>query len=145
MCLFNPQSSSGLHYNHSLWTLDGKTALFDPSASDQLSDIARYWIGGLIKHSAALTALCSPTVNCYRRLHGPRLPDKANWGLEDRNASFRVKNYSEQGTYFENRIPGGSCNPYLVLAATVAAGSSPFFEFSGVFLFPTSLSSFGVT
>ena len=86
-----------------------------------------------MKHAGALTALCSPTVNCYRRLRKPR--DKGNWGLDDRLASFRVKNYSKEETYVENRIPGGSCNPYVVLAANVAAGCSSFVGFFP-FFFP---------
>ena len=77
-----------------------------------------------MKHAGALTALCSPTVNCYRRLHSPWAADKEDWGLDDRFTSFRVKNYSKEATYVENRIPSGSCNPYVVLAATVAAGCS---------------------
>ncbi len=50
--------------------------------------------GGLTKHIGAVTALSCPTVNCYRRLHTPWAPDVANWGLNDRMATFRVKSYS---------------------------------------------------
>jgi glutamine synthetase len=69
-----------------------------------------------------LTALCSPTVNCYRRLHTIFAPSSADWGIDHRLAMIRTKVGHPKATYFENRIPGGSCNPYLVLAATIAAG-----------------------
>ena len=52
--------------------------------------------GGILKHIGAVTALCSPTVNCYRRLHAPWVPDLANWGIDDRESSFRIKNYSHK-------------------------------------------------
>ena len=63
---------NGFHFNHSLWDMEGKDVFFDANQPNYLSNVARYWIGGLIKHSAALTALCCPTFNCYRRLHRDR-------------------------------------------------------------------------
>lgn len=124
---------NGHHYSHSLWSSsasnveeDGSVSLenafYDPNAENCLSTVARQWLAGLIRHASALTALCSPTVNCYRRLHTPWSPDFSDWGLDDRTAAFRVKTGHQEATYIENRIPGGSSNPYLVLAATVAAG-----------------------
>ena len=116
-------SANGLHHNHSVFNLAGHNAFYNPEADDNLSDVARYWMAGLIAHAGALTAICSPTVNCYRRLHQPCLvPDCADWGIDDRKTSFRMKANTEKGTYIENRLPGGSANPYLVVAATVAAG-----------------------
>ena len=119
---FSTDISNGLHFNHSVYNSAGHNVFYDATADDNLADIARYWLAGLIAHAGALTAICSPTVNCYRRLHQPWAPDYADWGIEDRFAAFRVKNKTEKRTYIENRIPGGSANPYLVLAATVAAG-----------------------
>jgi len=117
--------ANGLHFNHSLWLGNSReNAFHDSMSNDGLSVVARQWIAGLVKHARALTALCSPTVNCYRRLHNEPCPDRANWGVQDRFSAFRVKNSTAQETYVENRIPGGSANPYLVMAATVAAGIS---------------------
>ena len=113
-------SSSGLHFNHSLWHGDDNV-FYDSSSDDNLSTMAGHWIAGLVKHARALTALYSPTVNCYRRLHQPWTPHMANWGIDDRDTSFRVKNIDAGGTFIENRVSSGSSNPYLVLAATVAA------------------------
>ena len=111
------------HFNHSLWTSDLKqSAFFDSSGEKNLSEIAGFWLGGLCKHASAITALCSPSVNCYRRLHGHDVPHQANWGIENRHSSFRVKNQSASGCLIENRIASGNCNPYLVLAVVVASG-----------------------
>ena len=120
---FISSSSSGLHFNHSLWRVDsGENVFYDSSRDDNLSPTAGYWLAGLVKHAGALTALCSPTVNCYRRLRSPWTPRTANWDIDDRSTSFRVKNVDVGGTFVENRLPSSSSNPYLVLAATVAAG-----------------------
>ena len=116
-------NGNGAHFNFSLWSkVDGSNALYDPDGEDRLSDTARHWIGGLLEHGAALSAFLCPTVNCYRRLHCPWAPSPINWGVDDRTVSLRVKNDGPQSTYIENRVPSGSSNPYLVLAATLAAG-----------------------
>jgi glutamine synthetase len=116
-------SSNGLHFSHSLWSIDGSHNLFhDPNDADGLSEVCRQWLAGLVHHGRSLTALCCPTTNCYRRLRRRAVPSCADWGIEDRMSAFRVVNQSERCTYIENRIPSGSANPYLVLAATVAAG-----------------------
>ena len=114
--------SNGTHFNHSLWDKAGKNVLYDPTKPDNLSDVARYFLGGIFKHADGLTAICCPTLNCYRRLHNPWAPGKCTWGIGDRTTLYRVKSSSEKSTYFESRLPGGSCNPYTVLAATLAAG-----------------------
>jgi len=116
-----PGCSSGMHFSGSLWTGD-KNAFHDAADSEKLSAVGRHWTAGLVKHAAALTAVLSPTVNCYRRLHGTFAPDRADCGLENRNASFRFVASSPRTTYVENRLPSSAANPYVVLAATVAAG-----------------------
>jgi glutamine synthetase len=115
---------TGLHFNHSLWSTSEsqKNAMYDEDDPDRLSDVARWWVAGLLKHCNSLMALCCPTVNCYRRLGGSFAPTIVDWAIDDRHATFRVKNYGPKETYVENRMPSGPANPYLVLAATVAAG-----------------------
>jgi glutamine synthetase len=115
-------AGNGMHYNHSLLDANDANAFYDASKPDNLSDIARWWIGGLMKHAKALCALCFTTVNCARRIGAPWSPSKRNWGLDDREAFLRVKSQRPEFTYMENRLPGGAANPYLVMAATVAAG-----------------------
>jgi glutamine synthetase len=114
---------NGLHFNHSLWTTDGRNAFHDPAGSNMLSELCLHWLAGLIEHGPAMTALLAPTVNCYRRFASPYMsPARFSWGIDHRLTSFRVKATSPSATYIENRPPSGSANPYLVLAATVAAG-----------------------
>ena len=117
-----PGYSAAMHFNLSLLDSSGRNVFSDPEAPYKLSEVCRKWLAGILKHSSALTALCCPTVNCYRRLHIAIAPDKADWGIDARLACCRVKNYSPESTYIEFRLPSGSANPYLVMAATVAAG-----------------------
>eukprot|EP00191_Tetraselmis_sp_GSL018_P003977 CAMPEP_0177605008 /NCGR_PEP_ID=MMETSP0419_2-20121207/16448_1 /TAXON_ID=582737 /ORGANISM="Tetraselmis sp., Strain GSL018" /LENGTH=461 /DNA_ID=CAMNT_0019099081 /DNA_START=169 /DNA_END=1554 /DNA_ORIENTATION=+ len=131
------ESANGAHFNHSLQPLDSDSGtifssgtLEDPLAEGTfrigddggLNVIARHWLGGLLKHAPALSAVCAPTANCYRRLHQPWAPSRAGWGEENRDRMVRVKREGASGCYFENRLACGASNPYLVLAATVAAG-----------------------
>ena len=112
--------TAGMHFNHSLWSPDTKHDQF--YADGRMSDVGLRWLGGLVSHGPALTALCAPTVNCYRRLHRLATPTRADWGIDDRSRAFRVQCGAAGATFIENRIASGSANPYLVLAATVAAG-----------------------
>ena len=109
------------HFNHSLWSIENNTNAFYDKDS-QLSQLGRYWVGGIIKHMKALTAIYCPTPNCYRILHSPRCGDRTDWGFSSRNFSLRVTSNSASATYVENRIPSSSANVYLVMAATIAAG-----------------------
>ena len=114
---------NGAHFNHSLWSLDGSNNLFhDEGQPDQISELARHWVAGLVKHTPALAALLCPTVNCYRRMYGPWAPSVPSWGVDDRYSTYRVKNFGRSATYVENRVPSGLVNPYLALAACVCAG-----------------------
>ena len=116
--------ATGLHVNHSLWIADSegqKSVMQDKTGPDQISSTARHWLAGILTHAPAITALCCPTLNCYRRLFGLASPGKITWGVDNRNALVRVRN-SQDNVFFENCLPSGSCCPYLALAATVAAG-----------------------
>ncbi len=125
---FSGENGNGLHFNHSLRARTTKEddnsrfVFYNATMPDNMSDVFRWWLGGLLKHGLALTALCCPTVNCYRRLHQPWAPTLLNWGIDNRMTSFRVKNHSPGGSFIENRLGAGSGNPYIIMAATVAAG-----------------------
>jgi len=120
---FLDKPGNGLHYSHSLWSLATKENVFyDPYSADAFSAVARHWMAGIMRHGPALMALCSPTVNCYRRVGTQLTPTYIDWGIGDRSAAVCAKTTSSSATYFENRLPGGAANPYLVMAATVAAG-----------------------
>lgn len=121
---FEGSGLNGCHFNHSLWNENGKNVFLDEDAKYRFSQLGRYWLGGLIRHGRALCALCAPTVNCYRRFHEPFTPSKISWGFDNRLAAFRVPtiNKTSKGPFIENRLGSSSCNPYFILAATVAAG-----------------------
>ena len=117
------ETGIGTHMTLSLWNSDANVNVFhDPTKSDCLSDILRYFIGGLVKHAGALSAVCAPTVNCYRRFFQHLAPGKCFWDIGNRHSAFRVKIVNMKNTVIENRLPSGKCNPYLVYAATLAAG-----------------------
>ncbi|XP_072171094.1 lengsin-like [Diadema setosum] len=118
------KDGSSCHFCHSLWDLEGKTPLlYDSSDPQGLSQIAKWWIAGLLAHSPAIHILMEPTVNCLKRTQPFKFcPVNATWGMDNRSCAIRVKVNGGKGTYIENRMGASGCNPYLVLAATVAAG-----------------------
>lgn len=90
-------------------------SLFSPSDPLQLA--------GILANARPTSCLLAPTVNCWRILAEVEfIPHNVTWGPENRNALIRVKTRGETGTYFENRLVCGSVNPYLCMAATIAAG-----------------------
>ncbi|XP_046584791.1 lengsin-like [Haliotis rubra] len=122
---FNAMQESGtmgMHFNHSLWSIcEGINIFHNPDERHGLSALGKHWLGGLMKHAKALTALWCPTANCYNRLHEQDRPGLIYWSTEIGAACVKVKT-SETGTYLENRIPSSISNPYITLAATIAAG-----------------------
>jgi glutamine synthetase len=117
------QSASGSHYHHSLLDRDGRNAFADPGTPDGLSALARHWIGGQMAHAPALAAIAAPSVNCTKRYKlFSFAPMNVTWGYEDRTAALRVKGARGAETHLENRMPCAGSNPYLVMAAVLAAG-----------------------
>jgi glutamine synthetase len=116
------QSANGCHYHHSL--VDARTGRNAFASRDgSLTDLCRWWLGGQIAHAAALCAFAAPTVNCGKRYKLYSFaPTNATWGIENRTTGFRMKNLGGQAAHIENRLPGGSSNPYLVMAGVLAAG-----------------------
>ena len=117
-------NGSGMHVHMSLWT-NGTNLFFDESGYGQLSDMAKYYIGGLLKHSSALLALAAPTTNSYRRLvPGFEAPVNLAYSQRNRSAICRIPVYSKnpKAKRIEFRAPDPSCNPYLCFAALLMAG-----------------------
>ena len=113
------------HNNHSLWDSTGQVNLFsDVTREDKLSDLARFWIGGLRHHAQALSAFCSPTTNCDPSHEAGTLwcISTNHWGFDNRTAAFRVKTASPKATFVENRMSSSCANSYLLTAATIIAG-----------------------
>jgi glutamine synthetase len=127
----NPRSSeadngSGMHVSVSLWS-GGRNIFYDPDdLYAELSQIGRYFIGGVLKHASSLAALVAPTVNSYHRLvPGFEAPAYAAWSKGNRSAVLRIP-VNERNTgkskRIEFRAPDPSSNPYLAFSAIVAAG-----------------------
>jgi len=115
-------NGSGMHVHQSLFK-NGKNIFFDPDGEDQISQEARYFIGGLLKHSKALSAVVAPTVNSYKRLvPGYEAPCYISYGLKNRSTLVRIPASRGNGTRVEFRCPDPSCNPYLAFAAMLEAG-----------------------
>ena len=115
-------NGTGMHTHGSL-TKDGKNAFYDPKGEKQLSDVAMYYIGGLLKHAKAITRIANPTINSYKRLvPGYEAPVYITWSAANRSALIRVPAPRGNSTRAEFRSPDPSCNPYLLFAAMIAAG-----------------------
>lgn len=117
-------NGSGMHVHSSLWR--GETnVFFDETGYAQLSDTAKYYIGGLLKHAPALMAIAAPTTNSYRRLvPGFEAPVNLAYSQRNRSAVCRIPmvSNSPKAKRVEFRAPDPSTNPYLCFAALLMAG-----------------------
>jgi glutamine synthetase len=117
-------NGSGMHVHQSLW--DGSSNLFyDTAGYAALSDMAKYYIGGLLKHASALLAIVAPTTNSYRRLvPGFEAPVNLAYSQRNRSAICRIPVYSKspKAKRIEFRAPDPTANPYLAFAALLMAG-----------------------
>jgi glutamine synthetase len=117
-------NGSGMHTHQSLWK-DGKNIFFDPKGYALISQTAKYYIGGLLKHAKALMAFCAPTTNSYKRLvPGYEAPVNLVYSQRNRSAAIRIPVYTEnpKTKRIEFRPPDCSSNPYLAFAAMLMAG-----------------------
>lgn len=118
---WSDEGGSGFHLHFSVEDKNGKNAMHD--GGDGFSEVAKQMIAGIIKHAAALTAFCNPTINAFKRLGPDTLaPYRANWGLDNRSAMIRIPPERGEGTRLEVRVADGAANPYLMIAAILAAG-----------------------
>lgn len=111
------------HLHVSLTRPDGTPAFHDAAAPEGLSRTARHFIGGLVALMPEMLAMCSHTVNAYKRMvPGAWAPTAANWGVQNRTAAVRVINDAPEATRVEFRVPSADTNPYLSLAMCLGAG-----------------------
>jgi glutamine synthetase len=111
------QPGSGLHIHQRA------NELIDESG--KLTDDGRSFVAGQLAHARGLSALASPTINSYRRLHaGPEAPSAAIWGHANRAALIRVTESVGMGASIEFRGSDSSANPYLLMAGLIAAGAA---------------------
>jgi glutamine synthetase len=117
-------NGSGMHVHQSLWK-NGENLFWSARGYAGLSDLARFYIGGLIKHAPAILAFAAPTTNSYRRLvPGYEAPINLIYSQRNRSAVCRIPMYSKspKAKRIEFRAPDPSSNPYLTFAALLMAG-----------------------
>ncbi|KAM9562598.1 lengsin [Guaruba guarouba] len=113
--------------SHSLWDLNGQKNLFSASYGvEELTDIGKNWLSGLLAHTAAISCLMAPTTSCRKPYSKYSKESKetvnAKWAYNDNSCAFNIKCHGGKGTHIENKLSSAAANPYLVLAATIAAG-----------------------
>ncbi|QNE21977.1 type I glutamate--ammonia ligase [Kribbella qitaiheensis] len=117
-------NGSGMHCHQSLWS-DGNPLFYDESGYGGLSDMARWYIGGILKHAPSLLAFTNPTVNSYHRLvPGFEAPVNLVYSQRNRSACIRIPitGSNPKAKRIEFRCPDPSSNPYLAFAAQLLAG-----------------------
>jgi glutamine synthetase len=117
-------NGSGMHTHQSLWR-NGENLFYDETGYAGISDMGRWYIGGLLHHAPSLLAITNPTTNSYRRLvPGYEAPINLVYSSRNRSACIRIPMYSKspKAKRLEFRTPDPSCNPYLSFAACLQAG-----------------------
>lgn len=119
-------TGNGCHAHISVWSLDGTSNTFEDASDEMgLSKQGYNFLGGIMQHAGALTAITNPTVNSYKRINAPRTisgatwsPNSVTWSGNNRTHMVRVPGPGR----FEFRLPDGAVNPYLLQASIIAAG-----------------------
>ena len=116
---FIDESGNGFHLHYSLWS-EGKNIFAD---AGKLNDRGRHFLGGMQQRMAEASICGAATVNAYRRRQPLSFcPVNASWGLDNRTVALRVIEGSDSTVRIEKRDAGADCNPYLLMAADIAAG-----------------------
>ena len=116
---FIDESGNGFHLHYSLWW-EGKNIFAD---AGKLNDRGRHFLGGMQQRMAEASICGAATVNAYRRRQPLSFcPVNASWGLDNRTVALRVIEGSDSAVRIEKRDAGADCNPYLLMAADIAAG-----------------------
>ncbi|RCW28314.1 L-glutamine synthetase [Ciceribacter lividus] len=120
---YNSAGSSS-HIHQSLWSADGKTPLFfDENGEHGMSSTMKHYMAGLLAHASEITYFLAPYINSYKRfMAGTFAPTKAIWSKDNRTAGYRLCGEETKGIRVECRVGGSDLNPYLAMAALIAAG-----------------------
>jgi glutamine synthetase len=121
MAKYDEREGNSCHVHFSLRSKDGD-AVFSGEEEHGFSPLMQHFLAGQIEHMQELTYFFAPNVNSYKRyVPGSFAPTAIAWGLDNRTCALRVVGHGES-LRFENRVPGGDVNPYLAIAAMIAAG-----------------------
>src|SRR5207244_1713503 len=116
------RNGSGMHTHQSLFA-KGKNAFFHAPGPIQLSEVGRWYIGGLLRHARGYCAVTNPLVNSYKRLvSGFEAPVNVSWSTQNVSPLIRLPAQRGEATRCENRMPDPCANPYLAIAVQLAAG-----------------------
>jgi len=116
------EAGSSCHIHSSVWDTATDRSLMASEDGNDLSDIFRWWLGGLLATAKDFAICWAPYINSYKRYQpGSWAPTAIGWGMDNRTLGFRVVGHG-QGMRVESRVPGADANPYIALAATVAGG-----------------------
>ncbi|MEM7737034.1 MAG: glutamine synthetase family protein [Deinococcota bacterium] len=116
-------SGSSSHIHQSLQDLYGNSVFYDPAQPHSMSMTMQHYLAGLLHYSSDITLAMAPFVNSYKRFAaGTFAPTKAVWSLDNRTAGYRVVGTDSPGVRVETRIGGADLNPYIAMAANLAAG-----------------------
>ena len=117
------RAGSSSHVHQSLWTADGKPAFRDADDTHGMSATMKHYLAGQLAHAQEITAFLAPYINSYKRFCvGMFAPTKAVWSNDNRTAGFRVCGEGTKAVRVECRIGGADLNPYVAMAALLAAG-----------------------
>ncbi|MFH1257552.1 MAG: type I glutamate--ammonia ligase [Candidatus Micrarchaeota archaeon] len=120
-------NGSGMHVHQSLWK-GGENLFYDPNGYAELSELAMFYIGGMLEHANSLMAFCAPTTNSYKRLvPGYEAPVNIAFSQRNRSAAIRVPMYAQgegnsKSKRIEFRPPDCAANPYIAFSAMLMAG-----------------------
>jgi glutamine synthetase len=123
MAKYNEREGNSCHIHLSFRGTDGSMVMADKSDEEHgLSTVGRQFIAGQLAHLRELSLMFAPNINSYKRFApGSFAPTSIEWGRDNRTCALRLVGRGA-GLRVENRVPGGDCNPYLAVAAMVAAG-----------------------
>ncbi|MBO6919997.1 MAG: glutamine synthetase [Rhizobiaceae bacterium] len=114
---------SSSHIHQSLWTLDGESAFYDKDGEFTMSKTMQHYVAGLLKYAQDTTYFLAPYINSYKRFaKGTFAPTKVIWSVDNRTAAFRLCGDGTKAVRIECRVGGADINPYLAIAAQLAAG-----------------------
>lgn len=110
------------HIHQSLWR-NGNNQFSDVEDKNKISNLCKSYIAGQLRALPEILPMLAPTINSYKRLvEGAWAPTTLTWGIDNRTTALRLLTTSESATRIETRVPGSDVNPYLAMAATLAAG-----------------------